>query len=410
MPTTMNQVEFSPDEIKTFRKETPGCTEKIHLNNAGAGLMPVPVIIAIQEHISLEAKIGGYEAADKKNREICQFYQAAATLLNCKPSNLAFTANATDSFSRALSSIPFRKGDTILTSNEDYISNQINYLSFVKRFGLNLVRVSSLPTGGIDLEDLERKMKALHPKLVAITHIPTNSGLIQPVEFIGDIVRRFDSLYLVDACQSVGQLPLDVEKIQCDFLSATSRKFLRGPRGAGFLYISDKALDAGLEPLFIDMRGAEWVQENKYVPRKDAMRFEDWEFAYALLLGTTSAIKYAMDIGIDRIRNQVTYLTDYLIAQLRTISEIRVLDKGESIGGIVTIAFNGKRDAASCKEYFAQHNINIVLSFRNFAVIDFDEKGVEWAIRISPHYYNTIREIDVFVKSLRSLIYNATLP
>jgi selenocysteine lyase/cysteine desulfurase len=257
---------FSNEEIEKFRGDTPGCVHRVHLNNAGAALMPFPVLNAIQEHLTFEARVGGYEAADLRHKEIEKFYHSAARLLNTRSRNIAFTANATDSFCRAVSSIPFEKGDVILTTNEDYISNQILYLSFVKRFGIELVRVKSLESGVIDLEELEKNLKKT-PKLVAVTHVPTNSGLIQPIKEIGEMCRRYDTLYLIDACQSIGQLRLDVDELQCDFLSVTSRKFLRGPRGAGFLYISDRVLEDGFEPLFIDMRGADWVEADKYIAR-----------------------------------------------------------------------------------------------------------------------------------------------
>src|SRR5687768_365316 len=182
--------DFSTEEINILRNETKGCREVIHLNNAGASLMPDQVTDAIIEHIRLEGAVGGYEAAELKAAKIKEFYQAAGTLLHCSASNVAFTANATDSFSRALSSVPFKPGDIILTSNDDYISNQIMYLSFQKRFGIKLHRVKNDPAGGVDLHDLDHQLKKLHPRLLAVTHIPTNSGLVQPVKEIGEIVSR----------------------------------------------------------------------------------------------------------------------------------------------------------------------------------------------------------------------------
>lgn len=158
-----------------------------------------------------------------------------------------------------------------------------------KRFGVEVVHLPTLPEGGVDVEEMARLMRARRPRIVVATHIPTNSGLVQPVTQIGRHCRELDLLYLVDACQSVGQYPLDVNRIGCDFLSATCRKFLRGPRGTGFLYVSDRVLDNGLEPLFIDMRGARWVGPNLYTPVAGAARFEDWEFPYAAVIGCASA-------------------------------------------------------------------------------------------------------------------------
>jgi selenocysteine lyase/cysteine desulfurase len=242
--------------------------------------MPDVVTRAIQEHIDLESRIGGYEAAAQRSEDIAQFYVQAARLLNCKPSNIAFTASATDSFTRALSSITFQAGDVILIDNDNFISNQIQFLSCQKRFGVRLERVRNIDVGGIDIVDLAEKLDRLNPRLLAIAHIPTNSGLVQPVKAIGAIwsqyaeAREGRSWYILDACQAIGQLKIDVRELHCDFLSATNRKFLRGPRGAGMLYVSDKALQNGLEPLFLDMRGADWVEKDSYQPRESAMRFE----------------------------------------------------------------------------------------------------------------------------------------
>lgn len=400
---------FSPEEIARFRKETTGCANVIHFNNAGSGLMPDVVTRAVQDHIRLESETGGYEAAALRAAAIREFYVQAGKLLNCKSSNIAFTSSATDSYTRALSSIPFSQGDVILTDNDDFISNQIQFLSCRKRFGIRIERIRNAQEGGVDLEDLEQQLHKLQPRLLAITHIPTNSGLVQPVDSIAEIYDRYrqqyedKTWYILDACQSIGQMPLDVQALKCDFLSATNRKFLRGPRGTGLLFISDKALQHGLEPLFIDMRGAEWAEKDVYLPREDAMRFEDWEFAYALVLGTRAAIEYFLEIGADRVWQQVKLLSGYMRQQLSVLDKVRVLDRGPETGGLVTFTVKGSQPRYLVEELL-KRKINVVPSYRGFAVIDFDEKQVEWAIRASPHYYNTIEEIDVFLDALKQLI------
>ncbi len=409
MITQKIQSVFSKVEIEKFRNDTRGCNNVNHLNNAGAGLMPNVVTQSILEHIKLESEIGGYEASAVKADAIEQFYVQAGKLLNCNASNIAFTASATDSYTRALSSIPFQADDIILTDNDDFISNQIQFISCQKRFGIKIVRVKNAPVGGVDLQDLEEKLFTLQPRLLAITHIPTNSGLVQPVKSIGEIYSRYEKIngdktwYILDACQSAGQMKLDIEELKCDFLSITIRKFLRGPRGTGFLYISDKALNFRLEPLFIDMRGAEWIEKDEYKQQPDAKRFEDWEFAYALLLGSSAAIEYCLNIGEDRIWQQVKLLSNYLRNELSKIDKIRVLDKGPEVGALVTFTVEDSQPKYIVDELL-KRKINVVPSFRNFAVIDFDEKKVQWAIRASPHYYNTIEEIDMFIGAVKSIV------
>jgi selenocysteine lyase/cysteine desulfurase len=399
---------FSKEEISALRNDTEGCSHVIHLNNAGAGLMPNIVTQSILEHIRLESQIGGYEASALRSDTIQQFYSQSGRLFNCDAANIAFTSSATDSYTRALSSIPFQAGDVILTDNDEFVSNQIQFLSCQKRFGIQIVRINNAPEGGVDLEDLERKLVRLQPRLLAITHVPTNSGLVQPVKNIGDIYRRYSqnhngkTWYILDACQSAGQMKLDVQELHCDFLSVTGRKFLRGPRGTGFLYISDKVLQHGLEPLFIDMRGAEWIEKNEYRQRPDAMRFEDWEFAYALVLGMRDAIEYCLKIGEGRIWKRVKLLSERMRQRLSVLDNVRVLDKGPEICGLVTFTVNGS-DPTFLVNELSKRKINVVPSYRKFAVIDFDEKGVEWAIRASPHYFNTEDEIDIFVDAVKEL-------
>ncbi|MEQ1587589.1 MAG: aminotransferase class V-fold PLP-dependent enzyme [Cyclobacteriaceae bacterium] len=387
--------------IELLRHQTPGCSQKTHFNNAGASLMPQPVIDAMIEHIQLEATMGGYEAADLKAKDVTGFYDSTAQLLNCKSTNIAFTSSATNSFSRALSCIPFREGDSILLANEDYISNQIAFLSLQKRFKLKILRAASLPSGGVDAEDLKRLMDSHHPKLVSITHVPSNTGLIQPVEAVGELCAERDIYYLVDGCQSAGQIPVDVKKIKCDFLSATMRKFLRGPRGAGFLYVSDKIINQKLEPLFIDMRGADWITADEYTPRMDARRFEDWEFPYALVLGSKAAIDYALALGLDEINERNKFLC-YLVRQGLKSLGLRLLDIGAKQSSIITVEIPNRK-APDVLSALRKENINTSVGHRNFALIDFEAKQVDWALRISPHYYNTQEEVDRLIEVVKKI-------
>ncbi len=392
---------FSASELTRFRAETPGCAERIHLNNAGAALMPAPVLAAMVEHLELESHIGGYEAAEQRAAAIEDAYAAVAALLGCAPRNIAMVENATVAYQQALSAIPFERGDVILTSVNDYVSNQIMVLSLARRFGMEVVRAPEAAEGGIDPEAVSRLVRERQPRLVALTHVPTNSGLVQPVEAVGRICREHNVWYLVDACQSAGQLPLNVNAVGCDFLSATSRKFLRGPRGAGFLFASDRALTAGLEPLFLDLRSARWLGPDRYEAVPSAKRYENWEFAYALVLGTGAAVRYALTIGIERIAQRTSPLAELLREQLGAAG-FRVLDRGARRCGIVTIEIPG-RDGAEIHRALMQRGVNTSVSSRQYAVIDFAQKGVEWALRASPHYYNTEDEIRNAVTAIREV-------
>ena len=376
-------------DLARLRAETPGCASRIHFNNAGSGLMATPVLEAITEYLELEAELGGYEAADAREEAIHDFYAATAQLLGCKARNIAFASNATDAFARALSSIPFASGDLILTTRDDYISNQIAFFSLRKRFG-------------VDVGAMERLMRERRPRLVAVTHIPTNSGLVQPVAEIGRRCRELELLYLVDACQSVGQYAIDVEQLGCDFLSATGRKFLRGPRGSGLLYVSDRALAAGYEPLFIDMRGARWVGPEDYRQVETAARFEDWEFSYATFLGSAAAIRYALTVGIDVIAERTPALGATLRERLAELDGVRIFDRGRRRCAIVTFTVDGWNSEVLMTE-LRRRRINSSVSAREHALYDFTDKGVEACVRMSPHYYNTEQEVDEVVDAVREL-------
>ncbi len=388
--------------IIDVRKDTIGCSDKIFLNSAGSSLPPKTVLEKMSDYLQQEELLGGYETAKIRADEIDLFYKETAKLLNCKPANIAFAYNATDAYARALSAIPFKNGDYILTTNDDYISNQISFLSLQKRFGVQLIRANNLENGDIDLMHFEELVKQYNPLLVAVTHIPTNSGLVQDVETIGKICKQYDVWYLVDACQSVGQLIVDVEKIDCDFLSATGRKFLRGPRGTGFLFVSDEVLQNKLEPLFIDMRGADWISANEYEMQMDAKRFEMWEFSYATVIGLAEAIRYANEIGIKEIYEYNKQLVKKLRNGLSSISGVRVLDKGSVQANIVTFHIDNKA-LNEIQNILKKEKIYFSVSIRQNAIIDFGKKNVDWAIRFSPHYFNTDQEIEKTIEVISSI-------
>jgi len=394
---------LTSQEVARLREDTPGTAHRNHLNNAGAALMPRPVLEAIRGHLTLEEEVGGYEAEDLRRGALEEAREAVGALVGAPAACIAFTGHATESFVQALSSVPFRSGDLLLTSRNDYVSNQIQYLSLERRFGIQVLRAPDAEEGGVDPVAAEELIHRKRPRLVAMTHIPTSSGLVQPLEAVGAACRERGIPFLVDACQSVGQMELDVEALACDFLSATARKFLRGPRGAGFLYVSDRILDAGWEPLFPDLRGADWVAEELYQPAPDATRFESWEFAHALLLGTGAAARYALEIGVERIRVRAWGLATRAREVLAAIPGVRVLDRGPELGAIVTVAVPGW-EGAGLVEALRERSINTSAVTRTSAILDFQDKGVESVLRVSPHAYNTEEEVEAMAEALGELL------
>lgn len=380
--------------IDTIRQDTRGLSDgKIFMNNAGSSLMPSIVVDSMIDYLDLEEQIGGYEVAVKNAEVLEEFYDETARLINAKPSNIAFATSATEAYAKALSSIMFKEGDVIITTADDYISNQITFISLQKKLKVNVIRTKNLPDNELDLEDLEYLIKKHNPKLIAVTHIPTNSGLIQNMEGVGKLCRQYDILYLVDACQSVGQLSVDVEKLGCDFLSATGRKFMRGPRGTGFLYVSDKVLERNYSPLLLDMRGADWTEFDNYELFKSAKRFESWEISYASLMGFTHALQYANNIGLHAIEHYNKGLSERLRENLKN-SGFDVWDWGKNLSSIVTFS-DPDGDLGTIQNVLKENNIYFSVTQKNSALIDFTRKNINGIVRLSPHYFNTVEEIDI---------------
>ena len=392
-----------PAELRRWRADTPGCTRVVHLNNAGAALAPRPVQSAILDHLALEQEIGPYEAADARREDVQRAYATMGRLLGTEARNIAVVQNSTVAFAQAISAFDFKPGDVILTSRSDYASNQIMYLSLAHRRGVEIVRAPDAAEGGIDPDAVQQLIRKRRPALVALTWIPTNSGLVQPVEAVGRICLNAEVPYLVDACQAVGQLPVDVGALPCDYLSGTARKFLRGPRGLGFLYVSDRVLEAGAHPVLVDMHGADWTDPDAFTLNPDARRFETWEFAFALVLGLGAAAEYALQAGVTQTGRRARELADYARSQLAGIPGVRVLDRGPGLCAIVTIAVDGQ-DTPDIKLALRSRGITTSSPHREDAVIDMDEKGTASALRISPHYYNIHEEIDMAVEAIRDIV------
>lgn len=389
--------------LEAWRTDTPAALAgRIHLNNAGASLMPAPVVDVILEHLDREIRLGGYEAADAAADVIQGAYEELAALLGSAARNIAIVENATVAFAQALSAYDFREGDVIVTTRNDYASNQLMYLSLAERRGVRVVRAEDRPDGGVDPDSVRSLIRERRPKLVALTWVPTSSGLVQPAEAVGEICAEAGVPYLVDACQAVGQMEVDVSSLHCDFMAATSRKFLRGPRGLGFLAVSDHALDSGRRPLHIDMRAADWVGPDRYELRPDARRFENWEFPYALVLGLGEAARYAMEVGAGLARQRAWALAARLREALATVPGVRVLDRGPVLCAIVTVEVAGRQADDLVRELRGQ-GVNASALHRVSAVIDLADKDVDTALRFSPHYYNTEAEIRAAATTLAAL-------
>jgi selenocysteine lyase/cysteine desulfurase len=391
---------MTPDEIARLRRETRGCEHVLHFNNAGASLVPDSVHDTVVAHLEREREIGGYEAKNEAQERLQRFYVNIADLIGARPSEIAYVENATRAWDMAFYSLPLKEGDTVITSRAEYSSNYLAYLQMVKRRGIKVKVVPDDASGQLDVEALEKMIDGT-TKLIAITHVPTQGGLINPAAEVGRIAKAHGVLYLLDACQSVGQLSIDVKEIGCDMLSATGRKFLRGPRGTGFLYVKEDLANR-LEPAFIDLHAAEWTGENSYELSPGALRFENWECYYAGKLGLAEAVRYAMAIGLPRIEDRVTVLAAELREALSHIPGVEVADRGQKKSAITTFRMRG-RDAEDIRKRLLARSINVSVSSAAYARLDLPHRGIDSLIRASLHYFNTEDEIGRFVAEVRRL-------
>jgi cysteine desulfurase / selenocysteine lyase len=395
-------------DVRALRADTPGCATALHLNNAGAALMPRPVYETMTAHLAREYATGGYEAKDEAHERVEAVYESVARLLKARPQEIAIVENATRAFDMGFHAIPFEPGDVILTSVAEYASNYLAYLRMAEQIGVVVRVVPNDRHGQLDVAALEGLLDepGSRVRLVAVSHIPTQSGLVQPAAAIGALTRARGVLFFLDATQSAGQLPLDVGAIGCDLLCSTGRKYLRGPRGVGFLYAREAVLPM-LHPPFIDLHAATWTGSDTYELRADARRFENWESNVAGTLGLGAAVEYALGLGLEAIWERVQGLATRLRAGLAEIPGVTVHDRGEVLGGIVTFTI-GESNPEVIKEALRERRdrrdgttsarpINVSTSTFRGALHDFVDRTVRAWVRASVHYYNSEVELEEFL-------------
>ena len=380
-------------DLTAVRADTPICENLLHFNNAGASLMPQPVHDAVITHLELERELGSYEAEDAASDTLEDFYDAIAEMLGCQRGEIAYCENATRAWDMAFYSLPLEAGDQILTHSSEYASNYMAYLQQARRRGLTVDLVPSDPYGQIDVAALESMINE-RTRLISLNYIPTQSGLVNPAEKVGEIASRHGIFYLLDACQAVGQMPVDVNRIKCDLLAATGRKFLRGPRGTGFLYVRESIVDS-LDPPFIDLRSGNWIDQDTYEFAPGAKRFENWESYVAGRVGLARAVRYALDIGLDNIQSRVVMLAEQLRASLAQIKDITVKDPGEHKCGIVSF-HKQDEDAFKLRERLRASQINISVTGQGSARLDRQFAEQAYFARASVHYFNSEEEVERF--------------
>lgn len=396
----MKENLFSPALIQRLRLDTPGTASRIHFNNAGASLLASPVYQAIQTYQQQELALGGYETEALYKEELESVYGKLERLIGAKAGSVALTESATVAWQLAFVGMNFQAGDVILCGKADYASNFLAYLRLQQRVAIKIEIIEDDAFGQMDLEALERAMKK-GAKLLSLTHIPSNGGLVNPAEAAGRLAKQYGVWYLLDACQSIGQYPVEVERIGCDFLSATGRKYLRAPRGTGFLYVNPDKL-AYLSPINIDLSGAEWLSETSYEMRPDARRLQSYERNRASQMGLGAAVDYALNLGMERIWQRIRYLAEKLRVCLATLPMYSVHDQGLIQAGLVSVSHRTLSAQVLKSELYAQ-GINVSVIYPSSTLLDMSDRRLGELIRVSVHYYNTEEELERLVEVLATL-------
>lgn len=388
-------------EIKAFRSETTGTVERIHFNNAGASLPPDIVVKTMTDFLREEALLGGYEIEAKYRSQLDHTHMLIGQLINAHPNEIALTENASAAWDIAFNGLHFQPGDEVIVSEMEYVSNVLGLLNAQKLYGIVIKMIPNNAAGNFPLHELEAAITP-RTKLIAATHIPSTAGNVLPAVAIGKIARQNNVVYLLDACQSAGQIPIDVQEIGCDMLAVTGRKYLRGPRGSGFLYVRKEIQDS-LKLMCFDGRTVTSLDQHNFVVRPDARRFEWYEKNPAVVLGLQKAVEYALNIGIDRIWQRVQHLANLFRQRLSKLNGVVVHDQGDELCGIVTFSVSGI-SSTEVRAKLAAKNINVHIGLAKSTLYYMNRKGLDAIVRASVHYYNTEEEIELICRELRSII------
>ena len=390
-----------PIDITRARADTPACEELAYFTNAGAALPARSTLAAQKDYLDLEARVGGYEAPVVARSEVEAFYSNAAELVNCEPGEIAFQSGASEAWWRAFLSVDLQPGDRVLVGTTEFQSAAFGLIQ-AKQRGVVIEMIPDDAYGQVDVNALEDMLRQ-PTKLVCLTQIAMSNGLVNPVEKVGEAIAGTGALYLLDACQAAGQLPLDVQAYRCDFLTATGRKWLRGPRGTGLLYVRGSILDDLVDPVFVDGQSALWDTTDTYELSDGSARFELGEMNPAGKVALGSAIRYALDLGLDDIEDRVRSLATSMRDQLREVPTVTVTDRGEEQCGIVTFTADGVEPATIAPRLRAR-NISVSSPSAPLSRFMFESVGVDAVVRAAPHYYNTEEEISRLITELRIIV------
>lgn len=384
-------------DTQLVRRHTPGLDgRQVFLDSAGSSLPPQVVLDTVTEHLHREAEIGGYRAAGERTEDLDRVRSSVAALLDTSPETISLTDSATRSWLDFVSAVDFRPADRVLVTEVEYHSNALQFL----HSGIPFDVIPGDADGALDLAALDRMLDG-QVALVSLVHVPTNSGLVNPVREVVELAHERGALVLLDACQSAGQLVLDAAALGVDGLTGTGRKWLRGPRGTGFLYVRPEIADR-LRPALVDGHSAQWVSERELRLHDDGRRFELWEYDIAARLGLGAAIDYLLELGPEQVEQAVRARAERLRSGLSTLDAVTVRDPGRDRCGIVTFTVDGV-PPDEVRTALAHQDVTVTTSVRGSAMIDMDRRGIAAVTRASPHYFVSDGELDRTVAAVAEI-------
>ena len=375
-------------------------TMQIYLNNAGAGLMANETYEAVASYLHLERELGAYCVATQKKVLLETFYTNAAQIINASsPTEIAFMDSASRGWNMVIYGSQVHAGDKIVTLSSEFGTNLIILFDYAKQINATVRVVQCNEQGEFSIDEIEDELRN-GAKLVAISHTAAQGSIVNPVEEIGRLAKKYGAIYVVDGCQAVGQFSVDVQKIQCDAYVTTGRKWLCGPRGTGFLYIKDFSLFRTPQ---LDLASAYLVFDDDFNVkgvnvRKDARQFELWERSYANMLGLATALDICLKQGIDNISARIQVLANKLRLSAQTNPNFHLLGKPVSISGVLGFYLKDYSKEEELKNVFIRHNIGISMMSDWDCPLYFPKNGATQIFRLSPHYYSDFSSIEKVCK------------
>ncbi|WP_367136796.1 aminotransferase class V-fold PLP-dependent enzyme [Saccharothrix sp. HUAS TT1] len=372
----------------------------IFLDSAGSSLPPREVLDEVVGHLRREAEVGGYVAARERADDLEAGYGVFAELLGAAPDEVAFTDSATRSWLTAFDAVPLAAGDRVLFGEAEYAGAAIPILRRAREVGASAEAVPSDEFGQLDVDALKDLLDE-RVKLVSLVHVPTNSGLVNPAREVAAAAHEAGALVLLDACQSIGQLPVRADELGVDIITGTGRKWLRGPRGTGVLVVRREAAER-MRPRLVDLHSAEWVAPDEVRLRDDARVFELWEASTADRLGLVAAARHALARGLDVIEREVGERAGGLRAGLAALPGVEVRDPGRRKAGIVTFTVEGVA-AGDVRDRLADAGVTVTVSGASSTLLDMTRRGLDEVVRASPHYFVEPAQVDQAVAAVEAV-------